>query len=163
MSLHNIKAGGLLRTAGPQIEMFQAEMKGAFHFEVLDFENDGKTMTFCLGLCFDPEEVVELADIRFTAVTKSSDALQGIGVSDTLPDYNAVLDLLAIGLKISDGKGLFAPIVPHVDIRKESEMLCRFLCLGWTPPAPSAPAEEQVAINNMAPAIPINVGLITEA
>lgn len=163
MSLQNIPAGRILKTANPQIEMSQAELKGSFRFEILDFENDGKHMKFTVAGCFDPEEVVELADVHFMATTKNSDALQGVGVSDTLPDYNAVLDVLAIGLKLSDGKGLFAPVVPSVDIRKEMEMLCRFLTLGWTPPAPSAPAEDQVDAANLAPAIPINVGLIAEA
>lgn len=159
MSLEKV-ARSLMKLANPQIELPMHELRGSFRYEILDWDNDGKKLTFVVAGAFGPDDLFELAEVRFDASTKNADALQGMGVTNVLPDHSAVCDLFAIGMGMTEGAGLFAPIVPKVEINKEAEPLIRFLLLGWAPPVAQSPGVDQMEITTQQPAIPVNVGLI---
>jgi len=148
-------ASGVLRVASPQIKMDLSNLTGLVSYSIKDYMNDGRFVSFTLALDLPNEVQVDIADVAIRPPADNKTALEGVGVSDILPNYQSALDLLAVGVGFTDGTTMFSPVTPEVKILPAAGPIALLLAAGWTPPQP-----KEGDIPDQSGPVPLNLGSV---
>ena len=127
---------GRPRRSSIPVPLALRDLPGEVQVEVVGFRNTGEKVTFDLAVAGG----ITLASATFTAPAARPTILEGAGVAQIVPDGSAVIDLLAVGIGITDGTSEFSP-GPLVVVPAAAEVLGRVLTTGWGAP-PSAPVSD---------------------